>query len=206
MKQVEKIGRTVDEAIALALQELNVNREKVNIEVLDEGNKGIFGIFGGKESRVRVTIKNDAIDRAERFLKDLFSAMKIDVDIDCIETSDSLEIILNGDKMGILIGRRGENLDALQYLVSIIVNKGEKEFIRVVLDSENYRQKRKETLIKLANRLAAKVARDRKNITLEPMNPYERRIIHSALQNNKYVETSSIGEEPNRRIIVSYKK
>lgn len=206
MRQVEKIGRTVEEAINYALQELNVDRDKVDIEVLEEVNKSLFNIFGSKECKVRVTVKNEAIERAEKFLKDIFDAMNLKVEIECMELADSLEITLKGDKMGILIGRRGEHLDALQYLVSIVVNKGENEFIRVVLDSENYRQKRKETLTRLANKLAAKVARDKKNVTLEPMNPYERRIIHSVLQNNKYVETISIGEEPNRRVIISYKK
>lgn len=206
MKQVEKIGRTVEEAIDLALQELQVDKDKVRIEILDEGNKGLFGVFGGKESKVRVSVNNEAIERAEKYLNDIFKAMKVKVEVSSIETSDNIEITLIGDDMGALIGRRGECLDALQYLVSIIVNKGEPEFTRVVLDSENYRQKRKDTLENLANRLAARVARDRKNITLESMNPYERRIIHSALQNNKYVETISIGEEPNRRIVISYKK
>lgn len=206
MRTVEKVGRTVEEAIDLALKELKTDRDRVEIEVLEEGNKGIFGIFGAKECRVRVTVKSEAVEKATKFLKDVFNAMGIKVEIDCVETYDGLEITLKSDKNGILIGKRGENLDALQYLVSIVVNKGEKEYTRVILDSENYRQRRKETLINLANKLAAKVARERKNITLEPMNAHERRIIHSALQNNKYVETTSIGEEPNRRLVISYKK
>lgn len=206
MRQIEKIGRTIDEAVDLALQELGVGRDKVDIEVLDEGNKGLFGIFGGKETKVKVTVKSGAADRAVSFLNKVFNSMGMKVGIDYTESSETLDINLSGDGMGVLIGRRGETLDALQYLVSIVVNKGDSEFIRVVLDTEEYRRKRKETLEKLANRLAAKVARDRKNVTLEPMNAYERRIIHTVLQNNKYVETSSIGEEPNRRIIISYKK
>lgn len=206
MRQIEKIGRTVDEAVDLALQDLGVDKDKVIIEVLDEGNKGIFGIFGGKETKVRVTTKSDAVDRAVCFLNKIFEAMEMKVDIDCNETVEALDIMLTGEGMGVLIGRRGETLDALQYLVSIAVNKGNEAFVRVVLDSEDYRRKRKETLESLANRLAAKVARDRKNVTLEPMNAYERRIIHSVLQNNKYVETSSMGEDPNRRIIIAYKK
>ena len=206
MRQIEKMGRTVDEAVGLALQELGVSRDKVIIEVLDEGNKGIFGIFGGKDTKVRVTAKNEAVDRAVNFLNKIFEAMEMKVGIDYTESSEALDISLSGEEMGVLIGRRGETLDALQYLVSIAVNKGDNEFVRVVLDAEDYRRKRKETLESLANRLAAKVARDRKNVTLEPMNAYERRIIHSVLQNNKYVETSSIGEDPNRRIIISYKK
>lgn len=206
MRQIEKIGRTVDEAVELALQELGMSMDKVTIEVLDEGNKGLFGIFGGKETKVRVTVKSDAEDRAVNFLNKVFDSMDMKVEIDCSESSEALDISLNGEGMGVLIGRRGETLDALQYLVSIVVNKGDNEFVRIILDAEDYRRKRKETLERLANRLAAKVARDRKNVTLEPMNAYERRIIHTVLQNNKYVETSSIGEDPNRRIIISYKK
>lgn len=206
MKQVEKMGRTVEEAIELALGELNVSKDKANIEVLDEGNKGVFGLFGGKECKVRVTAQSETEERARTFLNSIFSAMDMPVSMDFNESSEALEISLGGQGMGVLIGRRGENLDALQYLVSIVVNRGDQEFVRVILDSENYRQKRKETLVSLANRLAARVARDRKNITLEPMNPYERRIIHSALQDNKYVETGSVGDEPNRRVVISYKK
>lgn len=206
MRQVEKEAKTIDEAVNLALEELQADREMVTIEVINEANKSLFGIFNTKECKVRVTLKSEAQQRATKFLVDVFNKMGIDVEIECIETTSNLEILLKGDKMGVLIGRRGENLDALQYLTSIVVNKGDNEFVRVILDSENYRQKREDTLKNLAQRLAAKVARERKNVTLEPMNPYERRIIHAVLQNNKYVETSSIGEEPNRRIVIAYKQ
>lgn len=206
MRVIEKTGKTVEEAVNFALQELQVSKDSVEVEILNESSKGLFGIFGSKEYTVRVSVKNGIVEGAIEFLKNVFDAMNLEVEIDSIETADSIEITLDCSKNGILIGRRGETLDALQYLTSIAVNKGDKEFKRIILDSENYRQKRKDTLISLGNKLAAQVARERKSITLEPMNSHERRIIHAALQNNKYVETTSIGEDPNRRLVISYKK
>ena len=206
MKSVEKVAKTIDEAIEFALIELGIDRKNAEIEILEEGNKGIFSFFGAKDCRVRVSTKNAVIENAQKLLKDIFDAMNIKVDMEVNESSDSIEISLDSPKNGILIGRRGETLDALQYLVSIAVNRDDSDYKRIILDSENYRKKRKDTLIALANRIAAKVARDKKNVTLEPMNSHERRIIHATLQNNKYVVTSSIGEEPNRRLVISYKK
>ncbi|MBZ4646144.1 MAG: spoIIIJ-associated protein [Petroclostridium sp.] len=200
---VEKTGKTVDEAINAALAELNLGRDKVDIEVIDEGNKGLFGLIGTKVARVRVTPKETAEDRAREFLNSVFDKMKLKVKINFEEKGNSLNILLEGDDMGILIGRRGETLDSLQYLTSLVVNRGDNEYIRVSMDTENYRKKREETLSKLAKRLAERVLKYRRSITLEPMNPYERRIIHSTLQNNKMVTTYSIGEEPNRKVVIA---
>ncbi|MCX7843337.1 MAG: protein jag [Clostridia bacterium] len=202
---VEKTAKTVQEAISLALQELNADEDSVEIEVLDEGNKGIFGLIGNKMARIRATLKETGIDKVRKFLNDIFEKMDVKAEIDISEENDSLNVNIRGKDIGILIGRRGETLDALQYLSSLVVNKDKENYKRVVLDIENYRQKREETLVKLANRLAEKVIKYKKNITLEPMNPYERRIIHSSLQNNKYIETYSVGDEPNRKVVITLK-
>jgi len=202
---VEKTGKTVQEAINLALDELNVEMDNADIEVLDEGSKGLFGL-GGKVARVRVTLRNIKNIQAEKFLQDVFSKMKVSVDIETEEDEESMTLRIKGKDSGILIGRRGETLDALQYLTSLVVNKNREEYKRVTVDIENYRQKREETLVRLANRLAERVARYRKSVTLEPMNPYERRIIHSSLQNNKMVETYSVGDEPNRKVVISLRQ
>ena len=202
---VEKTAKTVQEAIDLALEELNANEEDVEIEVIDEGTKGIFGI-GGKLARVQVTLKSSRSDEAVRFLGDVLSKMNVDVEIEMVEDEESILLKITGNDSGIIIGRRGETLDALQYLTSLAVNKQSSEYKRVTIDIENYRQKREETLVKLAERLSDRVVRYRKSVTLEPMNPYERRIIHASLQNNKLVETHSVGEEPNRKVVITLKQ
>jgi len=202
---VEKTAKTVQEAIALALDELKIDQSKANIEILDEGTKGIFGIIGNKMAKVRVTVKETSGDVAKKFLLDVFEKMKVNASIEVTEDDDTVSLMISGKDIGIVIGRRGETLDSLQYLTSLVINKSSEEYKRVVIDIENYRQKREETLIKLADRLAQKVVRYKKPITLEPMNPYERRIIHSSLQNNKYVETYSTGDEPNRKVVITLK-
>ncbi|WHH57252.1 RNA-binding cell elongation regulator Jag/EloR [Petroclostridium sp. X23] len=202
-KSVEKSGKTVEEAINLALEELGLEREKAEIQIIDEGAKGLFGIIGSKVAKVVVTEKDTAQSRAKEFLENVFEKMNLKVTIHFLEKESSLKIILEGDDMGILIGRRGETLDSLQYLTSLVVNRGDHEYIRVSMDTENYRKKREETLIRLAKRLADRVLKYRRSITLEPMNPYERRIIHSTLQNNKMVTTYSVGDEPNRKVVIA---
>ena len=202
---VEKIGKTIQEAINLALNELQMDIDSVDVEILDEGSKGIFGILGGKTAKVRVSTKSSQADDAKRFLRDVFSKMNISVDIEAEENPDAVFVKINGRDSGIIIGRRGETLDALQYLTSLVVNKGKDGYKRVIVDIEDYRQRREETLVRLANRIADKVIRYRSNVSLEPMNPYERRIIHSSLQNNKFVETFSVGEDHNRKVVVILK-
>jgi len=198
---VEKSAKTVREAIDLALLELNTTEDKVEVEVLEEGSKGIFGLIGSKQAKVRVTLKETSGDRAKKFLLDVLSKMKVNADILVEESEDTISLKIEGDDIGIIIGRRGETLDALQYLTSLVVNRSKEGYKRIVIDVENYRKKREEILIRLANRLADRVIKYKKNITLEPMNPYERRVIHSCLQNHKYVETYSVGEEPNRKLL-----
>ncbi len=202
-ESVEKRGKTVEEAVNEALRELNVTKEQADIQIVEEGNKGFFGIIGKKEAVVVVTKKNIAQMRAKEFLGSVFNSMNLEVQTNFNEEGNSLNIDLVGDDMGILIGRRGETLDALQYLTSLVANKGDDEYMRVSIDTENYRKRREETLVRLAKKLADRVFKYRRSITLEPMNPYERRIIHSTLQNNKMVNTYSIGEEPNRKVVIA---
>lgn len=205
---VEKTGKSVEEAVGIALAELKCSKEEADIEILEEPNKGLFGLLGNKSAKVRVTLKENKIEKLKSFLTTVCNGMDIQADmrVEVDNENDNINVTLDGDKMGLLIGHRGETLDALQYLSSVIINKGKDPFKRVIIDSKNYRQKREETLIALANKVAASVVKNRRSVTLEPMNPYERRIIHSALQNFDYVETHSVGEEPNRKIVVDLKK
>jgi len=203
-KSVEKTGKTVDEAITLAIEEMNVKREDVDIEILDEGNKGLFGL-GSKQAKVKVSAKPKETDRIKKFLDSVFEKMDLEVDVIMTENEDEIDIDLQGKNMGIIIGRRGETLDSLQYLTSIVANKGQTTYKKILIDTEDYRKKREETLVKLANRIAERVVTMKKSITMEPMNPYERRIIHSTLQNNKYIETYSVGEDPNRKVVIAIK-
>lgn len=206
MFTVEKTAKTVEEALKLALIELDARVEEVIVEILDEPKKALLGLIGGKEAKVKVTLKEDSDRRAKQFLEDVFDKMNIVGKIYTRLDGKDLYVSVEGEDMAVLIGRRGQTLDSLQYLVSLVVNKDRDDYIRVVLDTENYRDKRKETLEKLANRLAYKARKLRKDIILEPMNPYERRIIHSALQGNPYVNTRSEGEEPFRKVVIFLNK
>lgn len=207
MKTIEMVGKTVEDAVKNALNELRVTEDKIEYEVLEEGSKGLFKLLGSKPARVRVKVKRDYIFEAKTFLRDVLNSMNIKSEIRIKEENDAVKITLTGPDMGILIGYRGETLDSLQYLVSLVVNKGhETAYKRVVLDTENYRSKREETLKRLAQKVAGTVRRTGKLIRLEPMNPYERRIIHSALQDDYSIQTYSEGEEPFRRVVVDLKK
>lgn len=203
MNFVEMTGKNVEEALRLALIELGADREDVDFEIVEEGSKGFLG-FGAKETKIRVTKRNNPQGIAKEFLFNLLKEMNIKADIETELEDDNLSINISGEDMAILIGKRGQTLDSLQYLVSLVVNKGREDYIRVVLDTENYRMKRKETLENLAGKLAFKVKKSRKNVILEPMNPYERRIIHSALQGNPFVSTKSEGDEPFRKVVIYY--
>lgn len=196
-------GKTVDEAISNGLKELGLSIDEVTIEILQDGGKGFLGF--GKSALVKLTEKETG-SSAEKFLKQLFEHMNIGADVTINEDAGVMNIEITGDSTGVLIGRRGETLDAIQYLTSLVINKGTENYTRVLIDTENYRKKREETLIKLANRIAGKVARTGKRVVLEPMNPYERRVLHAALQNNNRVETVSEGEDPYRRVIIKKKR
>ena len=205
-EQIVKEAKSVDEAVRLACEELDIDRSKAEIEIINEGNKGILGFIGNKNAVVKVSRKATIDDVIIAFLKPIFDKMEIEANVEIQHEEEQMTIRLTGDDIGIVIGRRGETLDALQYLLSLVVNRKLENYTRVILDVADYRQKREETLVRLANRVAEKVARSRRNLTLEPMNPYERRIIHATLQDHKYVDTQSIGEEPNRKVVIRYKQ
>ncbi len=210
MEYKEYSGKTVDDAITEACKELCVPSDRLDYHVLEEGSSGFLGI-GSKAAKIEAKIKEEEItveQAAKNFLTDVFHAMNYSVMIETEYDEDekALSIDLSGDEMGVLIGKRGQTLDSLQYLVSLVVNKGTNDYIRVKVDTENYRQRRKETLENLAKNISYKVKRTKRSVSLEPMNPYERRIIHSALQNDKYVTTHSEGEEPFRRVVVTLKR
>lgn len=207
MKTLEMTGRTVEEAVKNALTELKLTADKIEYDVLEEGSKGLFKFIGTKPAKILVRVKRDYVYEAKTFIRDVLNSMNVKAEIRIKEENNILNITLTGPDMGIIIGYRGETLDSLQYLISLVVNKGhETEYKRVVLDTENYRAKREETLKRLASKTAYKVRKTGKSFRLEPMNPYERRIIHSALQNDLYVDTFSEGEEPYRRVVVDLKK
>lgn len=207
MKCIEITGKTIEEAKNNALSELGVTEDKVDVIVIDEGSRGLLNIIGKRPAKIKVTVKRDYSYDAKMFLKNLLENMGIKAEIKVKETDDKIKIELIGSNMGILIGYRGETLDSIQYLTSLAVNKGhDKEYKRIILDIENYRLKREETLRRLAEKMAERVKTTGKLLKLEPMNPYERRIIHSELQNNKFVKTFSEGEEPNRRVVIDLKK
>ena len=210
MEYIEVSAKSVNEAITEACRKLGVTSDRLDYEVIEEGSNGFLGI-GSKPAVIKAAVKIEKLsleDNAKKFLNDVFAAMNmiVVVEIKYDEENKEMDVDLSGDDMGVLIGKRGQTLDSLQYLVSLVVNKESEDYIRVKVDTENYRERRKETLENLAKNVAYKVKRTRRPVSLEPMNPYERRIIHSALQNDKYVATHSEGEEPFRKVVVTLKK
>lgn len=199
-------AKTVDEALTNALVQLETTSDKVEYEVIEKESLGILGLFS-KPAKIRVKVKFDIKDVAVDFLNKVFNAMDItaNIDLDYDDVEKQMNINLSGDEMGILIGKRGATLDSLQYLLSLVVNKNTESYVKVKIDTENYRERRRETLENLARNLAHKVKRIRRPVYLEPMNPYERRVIHSTLQRDKYVETHSEGEEPYRKVVITLK-
>ncbi len=207
MDYMEFSAKTVDEAIVEACTKLLITRDKLDYTVVDEGNSGFLGI-GSKPAVIKARQKSCIEDVARDFLQEVFAAMDLAVvvDVKYDEFDKNMDIDLSGDEMGILIGKRGQTLDSIQYLTNLVVNKSSEDKIHVKVDTEDYRRRRKQTLENLAKNMASKVKRTRRSVSLEPMNPYERRIIHSALQNDKYVTTHSEGEEPFRKVVITLKK
>ncbi|MCD8326211.1 MAG: protein jag [Lachnospiraceae bacterium] len=206
MDFIEVSAKNVTDAVTEACMQLSTTSEMLEYEVLDEGKTGVFGI-GSRPAVIRARVKATLSDHVKAFLNDVFAAMgsEVLVTVNYNEEEKTVDVDLKGDDMGLLIGKRGQTLDSLQYLVSLVVNKNSDEYIRVKVDTENYRQRRKETLENLAKNIASKVKRTGRSVSLEPMNPYERRIIHATLQNDKYVTTHSEGNEPYRRVVVTPK-
>ena len=241
MVSIEMTGKTVDEALEAALAELHTTRENVDVEILEEAKDGLFGLFGGRKARIKVTLKpaqteekpaealketekvvaegetkqpknivnnDEAIKMAKEFLLKIFSAMNIKVVMEKFISKEdgSVTFKLHGADMGILIGKHGQTLDSLQYLTNLVANKNSAERIRIMIDIEDYRERRAHTLTRLALRLAERVKRSGEKVVLEPMNPHERKIIHMALQNDSRVNTLSDGEDPYRRVAIELKK
>lgn len=200
-------AKTVSDAVTVACQKYMVTSDRLEYEVLEEGSTGFLG-FNAKPAVIRARVKVTIEGKAKEFLQDVFSAMNmtVAVEVSYDEEQKYLDIDLTGDEMGVLIGKRGQTLDSLQYLVSLVVNKESDEYVRVKVDTENYRKRRKETLENLAKNIAYKVKRTKRPVSLEPMNPYERRIIHSTLQNDKFVTTHSEGDEPFRHVVITLKR
>lgn len=209
MEYQEFTGKTLSDAVTNALIALETSRDNLEYEVIEKGSNGFLGI-GARDAKIRAKLKvlpKKSIEEvASDFLKSVFQAMNLEVKVIINVHEDMMDVELSGDEMGILIGKRGQTLDSLQYLLSLVVNKESESYVKVKVDTENYRQRRRETLEGLAKNIAFKVKRTKRSVLLEPMNPFERRVIHSALQNDRYVTTKSEGEEPYRHVVVSLKK
>ena len=205
MKTLEKSGKTIDDAVDAAVAELGCSREDANIEIIAMPSKGILG-FGAKPAIVRVSVEDKATAYAMDFLSTIFKKFDIDVKINVTEGEEFITLDLIGKDLGILIGRRGETLDALQYLTNLTVARHFEERCKIILDVEGYRSKREESLARLAKKLADRVKESGKNMSLEPMSPYERRIIHTVLQSDDQVRTFSEGEEPYRKVVIAKKR
>ncbi|NLZ91272.1 MAG: protein jag [Clostridiales bacterium] len=204
---VIKTGRTIQEAVQLAIEELNTDLDQVKIDILEEPAKGILGFISSKPAKVKVTLKATPSDMVREFLQDLINVMGVEGRVTVKEEeANLLRAEFKGPNMGVLIGRRGQTLDSIQYIAGLVLNKKFPDrYYRVIVDTEDYRKKREETLVQLAKNIAYKAIRLGKDVALEPMNPYERRIIHSALQGDARVTTHSEGEEPYRKVIISVK-
>ena len=207
MEFIEISAKNVDDAITQATVQLGITSDQREYEVLDKGSTGFLGI-GSKNAVIKARKKFSIDENVVEFLSSIFDAMKMEVEILVAvnEEEHIIEVELKGDDMGILIGKRGQTLDSLQYLTNLAINKHSDEYYKVKIDTEDYRKRRKETLENLAKNIAYKVKRTKRPVSLEPMNPFERRIIHSALQNDRYVTTHSEGDEPYRHVVVTLKK
>ena len=207
MEFIEISAKNVDDAITQATVQLGITSDQLEYEVLDKGSTGFLGI-GSKNAVIKARKKFSIDENVVEFLSSIFDAMKMEVEILVAvnEEEHIIEVELKGDDMGILIGKRGQTLESLQYLTNLAINKHSDEYYKVKIDTEDYRKRRKETLENLAKNIAYKVKRTKRPVSLEPMNPFERRIIHSALQNDRYVTTHSEGDEPYRHVVVTLKK
>ncbi len=207
MDYIEVSAKTVDDALTEALVTLGATSDQVEYEVIEKGSNGFLGI-GSKNAVIKIRKKQSAEGSVRDFLSQVFAAMQMEVEIlvKVDEEEKMIDVELKGAEMGLLIGKRGQTLDSLQYLTNLAVNKHSENYYKVKVDTEDYRKRRKETLENLAKNIAYKVKRTKRPVSLEPMNPFERRVIHSALQNDRYVTTHSEGEEPFRHVVVTLKR
>ncbi|XXM72188.1 RNA-binding cell elongation regulator Jag/EloR [Lysinibacillus sphaericus] len=205
MREVKATGQTVEEAIESALSQLNITKEQAEIKVLDQGKKSLFGLFGGRPASVQVIKAIDPVETAKEFLLSVAREMGVEASVEVHVNGRDVEFRLSGEKMALLIGKRGQTLNALQHLTQLAANKESEQFLTILLDAENYRERRRQTLTNLAERLADKALRTNRAVSLEPMPSYERKVIHSALVNAKKVDTYSEGREPNRYIVIAPK-
>ena len=208
MEYIEVSAKTVEDALTDASVQLGITSDQLEYEIVEKGSNGFLGLIGSKNATIRVKVKSSVEDEVREFLTSVFNAMKMQVEIEINKNEDErfLDVELKGDDMGVLIGKRGQTLDSLQYLTSLAINKHSDVYYKVKIDTEDYRKRRRDTLENLARNIAYKVKRTKRPVSLEPMNPFERRIIHSALQNDRYVTTHSEGEEPYRHVVVTLKK
>ena len=207
MDFIEVSAKTVDDAITESLVKLGTTSDKIEYEVIEKGSSGFLGI-GSRQAIIKVRKKSEIEDYVYDFLHSVFQAMEMDVEILINKSEDGkiVDVELQGEEMGVLIGKRGQTLDSLQYLTNLAVGKQVEEYVKVKIDTEDYRKRRRDTLENLAKNIAYKVKRTKRPVSLEPMNPFERRVIHSALQNDRYVSTHSEGEEPYRHVVVTLKR
>ena len=203
MKQVTATGQTVEEAVGSALAQLNITKDRADVDIIDEGKKGFFGIFGSRPAVVKVTVIFDPIEEAKKFLTQVSEQMGAPAEIEIKRDGKQVTFVMTGEKIALLIGKRGQTLNSLQYLTQLVINRFSNQYLTVILDAEDYRNRRSETLIQLAHRLAGKAIKTGKDVALEPMPSYERKVIHSALSENRRVKTLSDGNEPHRFIVIT---
>ncbi|MEH7251054.1 RNA-binding cell elongation regulator Jag/EloR [Neobacillus niacini] len=203
MKQVTATGQTVEEAVESALAQLNTTKDRTDVAIIDQGKKGFFGIFGARPAVVKVTVIIDPIEEAKKFLLQVSEQMGAPANIEIKRDGKQVHFILTGEKIALLIGKRGQTLNSLQYLTQLIINRFSNHYLTVILDAEDYRNRRNDTLTQLAHRLALKALKTGKDVALEPMPSYERKVIHTALSDNRRVKTFSDGSDPHRHIVIS---
>lgn len=199
-------GQNVEEAVESALAQLKTTRDRIEIEVLDEGKKGLFGLFGTRKAVVKVSVKPNPVEEAQLFLKKVCKNMGLDVEIEVVVEGKQVTYKLSGEGIALVIGKRGHTLNSLQYLTQLVANKHSKQYLTITLDAEEYRSRRNETLIQLAEKMAQKVLKTRKEVALEPMPSYERKVIHNALMKFSNIETYSSGTDPYRHLVITFKK
>ena len=203
MKQITATGQTVEKAVESALAQLKTSQDRTDIDIIDEGKKGLFGIFGSRPAVVKVTLKIDPFEEAIRYLEMITEQLGAPAKVKVEKSGKQVHFILTGEKIALLIGKRGQTLNSLQYLTQLVMNRHANQFLTVILDAEDYRQRRNDTLVQLAERLAQKAVRTGQDVALEPMPSYERKVIHTALMRNKKIKTYSDGIEPHRYIVIA---